>query len=344
MVQDSNYFIQGGSYMALYRVDQIRYSIKKCFNNAGLSEKNAYEIGEQLLYAERRGIKSHGLVRIKWILNQLNKYPQKDVSCIIKNGNCELYDSDGVLGYLALNQIIEQLESADNQTFKMIGVQNTYPTGALSYFAEKIAQKGWVVLMSSTSPRRVSLFGDNTGLVGTNPWTFALPIKTPLGGYVVVDTSLAELTHGQCLNLLESGNPVPESAASLPGGKKILSSKDLWKGNDWNAIIHPIGKEKSYKAFGIMWSLHVIGLRMLGLPEGSHGTFFVLLSPAMWSPAISKSKLIDGFKEELKIIQDSSVAHIPGQGRMQHFLNAGEMIELSDAVADILDIKHKIVS
>jgi LDH2 family malate/lactate/ureidoglycolate dehydrogenase len=323
--------------MSQYCVEEIRPKIIDCFQKAGLSPGDAIELCEQLLYAEMRGIESHGLVRIQWILNQIHKYPNPKVKEIIVKDNCELYDADGVLGYLALSQITNRQKNAFGQTMRMIGIQNTYPTGALAYFAEKIAEKGWLVLMSSTSPRRVGLAGDSMPLVGTNPWTFGLPVKTPLGGYVVADTSLAELTHGQCLKLLSTGQALPQVVASLPGGKEITSPKDFYKDEKWNALIHPIGGRKAYKSFCIMWSLHILGLRMLGISsEGKYGTFMLLLSPDMWSPAISKDEIINGLTQEIDIVQQSTVAQVPSLDRVKRLLEAGNKIEISDDIAGII--------
>jgi ureidoglycolate dehydrogenase (NAD+) len=179
-------------------VKELHQKVRERFMKEGLCEEDATELTEHFMYSELRGIKSHGLVRIKWILDQLHKYPEREIKQILVNGPCELYDAANVLGYLALKQVVDMQGNAEKQTIKVLGVQNTYPTGTLSYFAEKLSQKGWIVLLTSTSPRRVGLYGDDHPLVGTNPWTFSLPNKTSLGGNVVVDTSLAEVTHGQC--------------------------------------------------------------------------------------------------------------------------------------------------
>jgi len=323
--------------MSLYTVDEIRPKINNCFRKAGLTAEDAAELCEQLLYAEMRGIESHGLVRIKWILNQIHQYPNLKVKEVIVKDDCELYDADGVLGYLALSQITNRQKSASNQSIKMIGIQNTYPTGALAYFAEKFAQKGWLVLMSSTSPRRVGLAGDNLPLVGTNPWTFGLPVETPLGGYVVADTSLAELTHGQCLKLLATGKALPKAAASLPGGKEITSPNDFYKDNQWNALIHPIGGPKAYKSFCIMWSLHILGLRMLGISsEDKYGTFILLLSPDMWSPAINREDILKGLTKEVEVFQQSAVAQVPSLDRVKRLLEARNRLEIADDIAALI--------
>lgn len=324
--------------MSLYSMDEIRTKITELFLKAGLSKEASAEISEQLLYAEMRGIESHGLIRIKWILEQIHKYPNSEINSVIKKDTCELYDGNGVLGYLALSQITNQLPSAANQTIKMIGIQNTYPTGALAYFSEKLAQKGWISLMSSSSPRRVGLSGDNMAVVGTDPWTFGLPVKTPLGGYVVADTSLAELTHGQCLKLLSTGKSLPTAAASLPGGAEISSPQDFYKDGKWNAIIHPIGGQKSYKAFCIMWSIHMLAYRMLGLTDEKSGTFMVLLSPDMWDPAISREDLLEGFNEEIQLMQKTTIVQVPGLDRRKRLQELKDKIKVTKDVASILSL------
>jgi LDH2 family malate/lactate/ureidoglycolate dehydrogenase len=324
--------------MKVYTREQLFPVVQQRFERCGLSVQNAQELTEQLFYSEQRGIESHGLVRIKWIVEQLHKYPRDHVQLLAQKSGCELYDAHGVLGYLALNQVVESQRTADEETIKFIGIRDTYPTGALSYFAEKLASKGWIVLMSSTSPRRVGLYGDNSPLVGTNPWTFALPIQTQYGGHVVVDVSLAEVTHGQCLKLVSTGLSMPSFAASQPGGMEIKHPDDLWKDGKWNAIIHPIGRDKAYKSFGVMWSLHVMGSRILGIDDDNmYGTFILLLSPKMWEPIISREKILEGLEEEIEILRRSKVAHVPGEGRMKKFNERQNRIVLEDEIIKMLE-------
>ncbi|MEV2501098.1 Ldh family oxidoreductase [Paenibacillus larvae] len=321
-----------------YTIESLRQKVQNRFEQAGLSEYQAREMSEQLLYAEMRGISSHGLVRIKWVTEQLHKYPLKNVRLLLQNREAELYDADGVLGYLALNEVAEKEQRFEGQTIKFIGIRNTYPTGALSYFSEKLAAKGWIVLMSSTSPRRVGLYGDDKGLVGTNPWTFTLPVETNYSGQVVVDVSLSEITHGQCLKAVEAGQPLPNYAASQPGGLAINHPDDLWKEGNWNAILHPVGRDKGFKPFGVMWSLHVMGSRMLGL-DGveSHGTFILLLSPSMWEPIIPAYEVIKGFNEEVKLLSMSKVAHVPGEGRMSRLKEQKDQITVTQEIVNMFD-------
>ncbi|MFS1894661.1 Ldh family oxidoreductase [Vibrio lentus] len=319
-------------------IELLQSMVKKIFVDAQLSDKQANELTEQLLYSEQRGVTSHGLVRVKWIIDQLHKYPKKSPIQLLKNEITELYDASGVLGYVALNEIVKQQGAAKNKKIKMIGIKNTYPTGALSYFAEKLAEKGWVVLMSSTSPRRVGVNGDDKALVGTNPWTFATPVKATNGGYAIVDTSLAELTHGQCLKHLSTGQPLPTSAASVSGGGVIHSSSDLWNDGEWNAIIHTVGDKKAYKSFGVMWSLHMLGSKMLGLDgDKNHGTFFILMSPSMWEPAISAEEVLEGMKAEVAFLETSKVVHVPGSGKFATLQKNREFITLSDDVWAMLN-------
>ncbi|MDT2241693.1 Ldh family oxidoreductase [Paenibacillus larvae] len=75
-----------------YTIESLRQKVQNRFEQAGLSEYQAREMSEQLLYAEMRGISSHGLVRIKWVTEQLHKYPLRMSVCFYKTGrpNCTM--------------------------------------------------------------------------------------------------------------------------------------------------------------------------------------------------------------------------------------------------------------
>ena len=322
--------------MKEYKVEEIRIRIVSRFKEGGLSDLHANEMANQLLYAELRNITSHGLVRVKWVLEQIHKYQNQKLIQLIANDNIELYDGKDMLGYFALNEIVENQTFSNGKTIKFIGARNTYPTGALSYFAEKLAAKGWIVIMSSTSPRRVGLYGDKNPLVGTNPWTFSLPVPTQYGGHVIVDTSLAQLTHGQCLNMLMKRQDLPEYTVSLPGGLKVKEAEDLWNDGKWKAIIHPVGGQNSYKSFSIMWSLHLLGSGFLGLNEEQYGTFFILMSPEIWEPVIPRNEIFKAFMREVELLRNSEVAHVPGEGKMQHFHENKDKIIISEELEKII--------
>jgi ureidoglycolate dehydrogenase (NAD+) len=131
---------------------------------------------------------------------------------------------------------------------------------------------------------------------------------------------------------------LPKYAASQPGGLEIKEPSDLWKDGVWNAIIHPIGRDKSYKSFGILWSLHMLGSRFLGLnSDHSFGTLFILMSPEIWEPAIPKEKIIQGFEEELQLLKQMKIAHVPGEGRMKRYLHAQQSdLEVDQDIINIL--------
>tara|TARA_B100001057_G_scaffold429897_1_gene456279 strand:- start:472 stop:819 length:348 start_codon:yes stop_codon:yes gene_type:complete len=96
-------------------IELLQSVVKKIFVDAQLSDKQANELTEQLLYSEQRGVTSHGLVRVKWIIDQLHKYPKKSPIQLLKNEITELYDASGVLGYVALNEIVKQQGAAKNK-------------------------------------------------------------------------------------------------------------------------------------------------------------------------------------------------------------------------------------
>lgn len=96
-------------------IELLQSIVKKIFVDAQLSDKQASELTEQLLYSEQHGMTSNGLVRVKWIIDQLHKYLKKSPIKLLKNEMTELYDAIGVLGYAVLNEIVKQQGSAKSK-------------------------------------------------------------------------------------------------------------------------------------------------------------------------------------------------------------------------------------
>jgi LDH2 family malate/lactate/ureidoglycolate dehydrogenase len=128
----------------------------------------------------------------------------------------------------------------------VIAASRCLPTGALGYWVRRLAEAGYVGLLTATSPRRLPHPEGGQPLVGTNPLAIAIPSTT--GPPVVADVSMGAVTHGDVL----AGRARPEELV-------------------------PFGGAQAHKAFAL-----AVGLQLLVdalVPEDGHGAVLLVARP-----------------------------------------------------------------
>jgi LDH2 family malate/lactate/ureidoglycolate dehydrogenase len=194
--------------------------------------------------SERRGKLAHGFSRVEWLESQPfdpEARPERLVS-----GPCyELWDGGGGLGYLALEAIVQAQLGSPPEHARVVVARRCFPTGALGYWARRLAERGLVAVLTATSPRRLPHPDGGTPLTGTNPLAIGIPSSD--GRPVVTDVSMGAVTHGDVLR----GKAQPDELV-------------------------PFGGEQAHKAFAL-----AVGLELLvgSLAGHEHGAVLIVAQP-----------------------------------------------------------------
>jgi LDH2 family malate/lactate/ureidoglycolate dehydrogenase len=88
-----------------------------------------------------------------------------------------------------------------------------FPTGALGYWARRLAGGGLVAVLPATSPKRLASPHGGPPLAGTNPIAIAVPSSD--GRPLVADVSMGRVTHGDIL----AGTAAPEELVPFGGDR-----------------------------------------------------------------------------------------------------------------------------
>jgi len=207
----------------------------------GLSDDDVETLFDHFDDAERRGKVGHGHARIEWLETQV--FDPAAVPVQSSANGVERWESHGGLGYLVLAEVCADV-IAQGRPLRLI-VADAFPTGHLGYWARRLANAGYVALLTATSPPRLAHPDGGQPLVGTNPLAIGLPSAD--GDPLVSDVSMAQATYGDVL----VGRARPEDVIAFGG-------------------------EQAYKAFAL-----AVGLQ--GLVEsfvGERSGFFLLAAKA----------------------------------------------------------------
>jgi (2R)-3-sulfolactate dehydrogenase (NADP+) len=176
----------------------------------GLDADAAEVMFDHFADSERRGKLGHGFSRIPWLETQefdLAARPLKGAS----SDGIEHWDANGALGYLTLAAICDDVVRGGVVGAKLVVASGCFPTGALGYWARRVAVAGYVAILTATSPRRLPPPSGGPPLTGTNPLALAIPSSD--GEPLVADVSMGAVTHGDVI----AGHARPEELVPFGG-------------------------------------------------------------------------------------------------------------------------------
>ncbi len=96
---------------------------------------------------------------------------------------------------------------------RVVVAESCFPTGALGYWARRLADGGLCAALTATSPARLSHPEGGEPLVGTTPLAIAIPSSD--GRPFVSDVSMGKVTYGDVL----AGLAAPDELVPFGGGQ-----------------------------------------------------------------------------------------------------------------------------
>lgn len=211
----------------------------------GFDDVDVETLAAHFLDCERRGQTGHGLSRIEW-LETWDELPTGKPARRVAESGYELWDGGGALGYLTVAAAVEAQIAAPPERARLVVCTRTFPTGALGYWARRLAGAGLVAALTATSPRRLPPPGGGPPLAGTNPLAIAVPSGD--GHPVVTDVSMGAVTYGAVL-------------AGLARPEELV----------------PFGGDQSHKAFALAVGLHLLVEALT--PDDGFGAVLLVAQP-----------------------------------------------------------------
>jgi ureidoglycolate dehydrogenase (NAD+) len=200
--------------------DEARACVAAAFVRAGLGPDEARTVAEALVWAEARGIGSHGLGKVARYLELLGsgaalaEPPWREVAGAGAMAAC---DAGRALGPVALARGMDRACAlARAQGIGWVSVRNTVHTGAVGYFAEQAARQGLVGLVLVGGMPNMAYPGALGAAVATSPIAIAVPTAT--GEPILLDMATATIALGRIAHHRRTGEPLPAGAATDAAG------------------------------------------------------------------------------------------------------------------------------
>ncbi len=213
--------------MPKYPVNELAVIGIKALTNAGASPMMADATIRALLYADTRGLPSHGLSRILQYATHLRNgrangaavpkvINSKAAACLIDAGEGLAFPACD----LAISEAISRAKVAGAC---FVGITNSHHFGAAAYHVEAVAAAGMVGLAFSNSPSAMPAWGGKRGIFGTNPIAAAFPREHAKP--MLIDLSLSEVARGKLMIAAKKGESIPLGWALDQDGKPTTDPK-----------------------------------------------------------------------------------------------------------------------
>jgi ureidoglycolate dehydrogenase (NAD+) len=308
--------------MVICREDALKALVVKRLREAGMPESQAVVVADVLVYADLRGVYSHGVMRVEHYAARIraggmNLRPLFRIERL--KPSIGLVDAQGAAGHVMTTYATDQaLQIAAEQGLAMVGVKNNSHCGALAYYVQRALDRKMAALVCVHTDKIVVPFGGRDAYFGTNPFAFGFPGTRDA---ILLDMATSEVAWGKVLHAREKGQPIPETWALDAEGNRCTDPHRA-------AALFPFGGPKGY---GITIMVEALTGLMIGGVFGPHlkpmynelasyrdlSSFILVIDPAIFGTA-------DGYLERTQRMIDELHRHPPAPG-IEQVLVPGEI-------------------
>ncbi len=180
---------------------------------------DAATVADVLVFAELRGVASHGAIRVEHYCARIRAGGINTASAFavdfIKPA-VGLLDAEGGMGHVAAKRAMEAaLDRAKEHGIAMVGVKNSSHNGALAYYAQMALDRKMAALVCTHTDPLVAPFGGRFAFLGSNPLAFAFPGRAT---NILVDMATSEIPWGRIINHRNEKKPLPPGLAQDKNG------------------------------------------------------------------------------------------------------------------------------
>lgn len=333
--------------------EKLKILIKKKLIKAGLNSEHADDVADVLVFADARGIHSHGAIRVEYYAERvmhggINISPNFTMK---QTGpGTAIFNGDNAAGQVvAKKAMIEAIKIAKEKGVAVVGIKRISHSGALSYYVQQAANEDLIGISMCQADPMVVPFGGSEPYYGTNPLAFS--VKAVNGEMITFDMATSVTSWGKILQARSMNEHISDTWAIDQQGNPTT---DPFRVNGLLPVAGP-------KGYGLAMMVDILAGILLGLPFGKHvtplygdlskgrnlGQIHIVINPAFFTN-------VDIFKQSISCIMNDlnnmkaapgfTQVLYPGQRSALKEIESEQIgIEILDEVYDYLvsDIIHR---
>jgi LDH2 family malate/lactate/ureidoglycolate dehydrogenase len=200
--------------------DALRGFVAQVFRTRGFTEAHAAVVADALLWANLRGIDTHGVVRLAQYLRHLDDgdmNARPELRTLVDMPAAVLIDADRAAGPVAMSAALDAaLGKARSAGMGMALARSTTHTAALGYYTARAAAAGFAAFAMSGAPPQMAYHGARGRAVSTSPFSIAVPGEPHP---VVFDMASSVVGLGKLLQTARQGGEIAQGWATDEAGE-----------------------------------------------------------------------------------------------------------------------------
>ena len=199
-------------------VEQARGLVDRAMQATGYPADESGMIADHLIDCELRGVTYGGLARAVSIVERTLRTGVSRLPIRVVKETPVSASIDGAdhIGYVVAHRAMTTaIEKAAVSGIAIVGANNTWYTGMLSYYAEMAAARGLVSITASNASPWVAPYGATEGRFGTNPICVGFPSADEP---VIWDIGTSAIMHAEVKLAEQLGQQLPQGVAFDHGG------------------------------------------------------------------------------------------------------------------------------
>lgn len=199
--------------------DDFSRMIARRLTDGGLAHADAAIVADILVYAELRGVASHGALRVEHYVNRMKQGGinlRADFAIDFVKPAIGRLDAKGGMGHVATYRATEAaIEKAQTHGMAAVGVSNNSHNGVMAYFANMALKAKMACFICTNVNSLVAPFGGAKPFLGSNPLAFGFPGR---GENILLDMATSEIAYGKILTHRIEKKPLAPGWALDAGG------------------------------------------------------------------------------------------------------------------------------
>jgi len=285
----------------------------------GFSAEHAAQTANLLVWANLRGVDSHGVLRIPRYVEMVELgviNPSAAPRQVAGKGAVVVIDADRAPGAVAMNFAARTAaELAGIHGIGWCAVRAISHAGAIGYYAQQMAAEGKAAIVMTASKPLMIYHGSKAEGVSTNPLAIAAPTSNP-DRPLLLDMSTASVALGKIMAARDAGKPIPPGWGIDEDGRETTDPAKA------KAVLPMAGPKGS----GLSLMIEVLASALTGNPlisvaltqggnPGGNG-LAVALDPSAFGPSEAFVRAITetcAAIKRLPLAADASGVYLPGE-------------------------------
>jgi LDH2 family malate/lactate/ureidoglycolate dehydrogenase len=300
----------------LFPAGKLREWTEKIFQKVDVSTEDSKLLTDSLIEANLRGVDTHGITRMLTVyVNRIRAgvlNPKTKLDIVREKPSTALVDCNNSIGQVASQFAMDlAIKKAKSTGTAFVATTHSNHYGAAAYWSMKALDHGMIGFSATNGPASSAPTGGRTPMLGTNPFSIAIPAGKELP--FVLDLATTVVARGRITLYAKQDKPLEPGWAFDAAGRPTTDPHEALKG-----LLAPIG---GYKGYGIALAIDLLSGVMTGSKYGTHFPGF--LADNLKDPtdvgSIFAAVSIDSFMDlpEFTASMDTAIQEIKNSARVE---------------------------